>query len=182
MSDRGSTVRSRAQRGDDVAPTTAPTTTLQALAPPTRRSPAEIACHADFEHVTAPLEDLTCVVCLGAFEEPVELLPCRHLLCRACMEGIDAPTCPACREVTTSAAWAHRTISNLCEGLLVRCNVCGWEGPQGRFVSHTLNNACVKRPTRVEKAAADNAASDQKVASAKAAAAKATADKAAAKA
>ena len=61
------------------------------------------------------------------------------------MEGIVAPTCPACRVVTTSAAWAHRMVANMCEGLVVRCNVCGWEGPRGRFVHHILNKACMRR-------------------------------------
>ena len=149
MSQRGLRPQAPAFRGVKVVvlPVTS-VTTLQALAPPTRRTPAEIACHADFEHITAPLEDLACVVCLAAFEEPVELLPCRHLLCRACMEGIVAPTCPACRVVTISATWAHRAVGNLCESLLVRCNVCGWKGARGIFVSHTLYNGCVKRTAR----------------------------------
>ena len=55
--------------------------------------------------------DLTCSVCLGVFEEPVDLAACRHSFCRGCIvaalraaDGV--ARCPLCRKPAGAAGGA----------------------------------------------------------------------------
>lgn len=48
-------------------------------------------------------DDAECVICLGALERPVELLPCAHFFCQDCFCAlVDTPAfqnrCPTCRQ------------------------------------------------------------------------------------
>jgi RING finger protein 170 len=63
-------------------------------------------------------QDADCVICLGAFQTPVEMLNCGHLCCQDCLVAlVDAPTfhgkCPICRcDIHFFAPAFHRMPEN----------------------------------------------------------------------
>ncbi|TPP44940.1 EF-hand domain pair family protein [Leishmania donovani] len=56
-------------------------------------------------------EELTCAVCLDSWKDPVELMPCGHIFCKACATGLKE--CPVCRDPIRSTKAPNRTLVNM---------------------------------------------------------------------
>ena len=68
---------------------------------------------------TPVLEDLTCKKCHCIPYQPVQLLPCCHLMCRSCI-SIDGTSCP-CDDKANQVKSPSDLVVKLLGGLLVRC-------------------------------------------------------------
>jgi hypothetical protein len=77
---------------------------------------------------------LKCVVCCEMFSNPVELLPCRHLVCEDCSSRLQH--CPSCQERVLDVAQPHYMIVKLCQEIRVKCVRCSWRGRKIEAPSH----------------------------------------------
>ena len=88
-------------------------------------------------------EELECAVCLSPFEKPVEIVPCNHVFCRDCINGLDS--CPECRVSIQGREHPNRVIVNMVLQLKGRCTVCEWTGSRETFES-THRGRCPGSP------------------------------------
>lgn len=97
---------------------------------------------------------LECPICRSAFDNPVMLLPCAHLFCRACLQAsLDvAPLCPLDRLPVAVAPQtdsvlqpAPRNIQQLLDALptAAHCDECGWRGRRDAAQHHLCTVRCV---------------------------------------
>ncbi len=70
-------------------------------------------------------------MCLSPSELPVELQPCTHIFCRACLEGLTK--CPLCSTNIEARHQPHRMIINMLNGLPGKCGDCPWKGTREEF-------------------------------------------------
>ena len=104
------------------------------------------------------LEELTCQICLGVFENPLQL-PCEHIFCRECIHGLKefpmkGNQCPTCRtpigEINILKA-PPRIITNILYGLTIKCNFeeCPFQSKLDVMPSHQTKE-CDFRPVRCQ--------------------------------
>ncbi|CAC9491944.1 conserved hypothetical protein [Leishmania infantum JPCM5] len=79
-------------------------------------------------------EELTCAVCLDSWKDPVELMPCGHIFCKACATGLKE--CPVCRDPIRSTKAPNRTLVNMALQIRVKCRRCQWKGTREQGMSH----------------------------------------------
>ena len=95
----------------------------------------------DAEFVTAPPDDLVCIMCHLALREPVQIARCGHRFCSVCFEKFKdfsrqhgvALTCPLDRNpVETHQVFSDMAATRAVLALCVRCeenpNGCEWTG------------------------------------------------------
>ena len=86
------------------------------------------------------LNQLTCTVGLGIFNDPVAL-PCQHVFCRSCIEAwlVKNNTCPKCRLGFTKESLKPQWIfARIIKNAPVYCSNtgCKWAGTQENLESH----------------------------------------------
>lgn len=84
-------------------------------------------------------EELTCAVCLDAWNEPTEALPCGHIFCKSCMRSMKL--CAVCRKNISSTKSPNRALINMAMQVKVRCLQCGWKGSREQSTNHLCNTA-----------------------------------------
>ena len=104
--------------------------------------------------VTVDLFKYKCSVCLDVVKQPVQLIPCGHIFCRACIDSVRSisqkKTCPECRSVCSFfpdafhlrelknevivCEWCDKNVlfgtieyhyEKECEKVVVKCALCG---------------------------------------------------------
>eukprot|EP00826_Nyctotherus_ovalis_P065598 TRINITY_DN9645_c0_g2_i4.p1 TRINITY_DN9645_c0_g2~~TRINITY_DN9645_c0_g2_i4.p1 ORF type:complete len:413 (+),score=104.27 TRINITY_DN9645_c0_g2_i4:139-1377(+) len=86
------------------------------------------------------LNQLTCSICLGIFNEPLEL-SCQHTFCKFCIKDWlkKNDTCPKCRNtVGKDSLKPNLVFSNMIKYSVVSCNneKCSWKGPYATLRAH----------------------------------------------
>ncbi|RNF16662.1 EF hand [Trypanosoma cruzi] len=72
-----------------------------------------------------------CGVCLCQWVCPLEIFPCRHIFCEACVESVDR--CPECSASIEQRRRPNVAILELQKHSKGRCSVCGWVGTFENF-------------------------------------------------
>ena len=94
------------------------------------------------------LQDLTCSICLGVVDQPVELTLCSSLVCAPCLTtwlfgcGESLP-CPCCHRNLSDLDDIRRVsdvVKQLMEGLLVSCT-CGETVRNGQYRAHAAGDS-----------------------------------------
>ncbi|CAC9491935.1 conserved hypothetical protein [Leishmania infantum JPCM5] len=91
-------------------------------------------------------EELTCAVCLDSWKDPVELMPCGHIFCKACATGLKE--CPVCRDPIRSTKAPNRTLVNMALQIRVKCRRCQWKGTREQGMSHVCGKASCSSPNQ----------------------------------
>jgi hypothetical protein len=82
-------------------------------------------------------KSVECCVCCVPWVQPVELQPCRHVLCRGCCAELPKPICcPECRAAAEEVLPAPRAISGVVDELSCRCLHCGNSASRGVIFTH----------------------------------------------
>ncbi|CBZ27467.1 conserved hypothetical protein [Leishmania mexicana MHOM/GT/2001/U1103] len=89
-------------------------------------------------------EELTCAVCLDSWKDPVELMPCGHIFCKAC--ATDLKECPVCRDSVRSTKAPNRTLVNMALQIQVKCRRCQWKGTREQGMTHVCGKASSSSP------------------------------------
>ncbi|CAG0906383.1 unnamed protein product [Cyprideis torosa] len=93
------------------------------------------------EWFTSEVPDLfVCASCLGVVHQPVEVQPCLHLFCKACIEDwtrVDS-TCPKCRKPITANALEEpgTNLLRLLNQLKIKCPDCTRQTEYSEFQRH----------------------------------------------
>ena len=80
-------------------------------------------------------DTFSCPVCLGPWEDPVELKPCGHIGCARCL-GPPAPQCFVCGSRVLSAVPPNRALLNMLDSAAGHCSGCSWSGDLRQFPAH----------------------------------------------
>ncbi|EKF25987.1 hypothetical protein MOQ_010341 [Trypanosoma cruzi marinkellei] len=72
-----------------------------------------------------------CGVCLCQWVCPLEIFPCRHIFCEACVEDVDR--CPECSAAIEQRKRPNVAILELQKHSKGRCSVCSWVGTFEKF-------------------------------------------------
>eukprot|EP00826_Nyctotherus_ovalis_P058919 TRINITY_DN8148_c0_g1_i1.p1 TRINITY_DN8148_c0_g1~~TRINITY_DN8148_c0_g1_i1.p1 ORF type:complete len:415 (-),score=89.94 TRINITY_DN8148_c0_g1_i1:36-1280(-) len=88
------------------------------------------------------LNQLTCSIGLGIFNEPMEL-PCQHTFCKSCIKGWlkKDSSCPKCRNtVSKDSLKVHRVFASMIDNSVIACNNegCKWAGPFATLQLHIM--------------------------------------------
>ncbi|ORC76862.1 uncharacterized protein TM35_002881000 [Trypanosoma theileri] len=94
--------------------------------------------------VTDCSEELLCAICCDSWKDPIEMVPCGHIFCRACVK--DVKTCPLCRGSVTNMTRPNRTLVNISLAVPVKCVTCGWTGTREQGNSHVCGSG-TNKPT-----------------------------------
>lgn len=78
-------------------------------------------------------EELICCICLDPFDQPMELRPCSHLVCK---NHLPLTRCPLCRDAVRIYYPPNRVVTNLAAAASVRCKLCDWVGTRLTRASH----------------------------------------------
>jgi hypothetical protein len=124
--------------------------------PPNKFPNARLVLDVDFMYTSnTPMhDDFSCKVCLSPYVQPLELIPCEHVVCFACSkkllkEASKIPCaqllCPECRTPVSNFKPPNRVISNVVDAMEVRCLSCGHVSPRDLYVTHE----CKKRSVYV---------------------------------
>ena len=79
------------------------------------------------------IESITCRLCKCAINDPVEVLPCKSLICCSCViahleKGKDAFTCPGCGESHECTSSSFSRVSpmeeKMIKNMMIKCNKC----------------------------------------------------------
>ena len=78
--------------------------------------------------------NLQCAICLDAWCNPTELVPCEHIFCTACVYNLAA--CPLCRARVNARRRPHHVLWNMSREVRVKCTACLWEGTRETSEHH----------------------------------------------
>lgn len=82
---------------------------------------------------------LECQVCLDAWRDPVQLLKCGHIFCRACVPP-SSTRCPQCRGDVTGFQTPGEEIVAATWRVSVVCSSCGWRGTRQASETHRCDS------------------------------------------
>ena len=100
-----------------------------------------ITLMSTFSAVPPENDDIKCAVCLMPWTDPVELLPCKHLFCRACVRALRKRECPECRTAIQSEGLPNRILINMAAAATVKCDACSWQGRNDAARTHPCPSA-----------------------------------------
>ena len=89
-------------------------------------------------------ESLECPVCLSLWKLPLEVKPCRHIICHDCIrfclwnQKSEIKSCPVCRLQLMGLREPHRLLIAMLSETPVRCSACNWKGKQACFSAHAM--------------------------------------------
>ena len=124
------------------------------------------------------LNDVTCPSCDLAINRPIEILPCKSLVCCSCCNKLvslqTSFSCPGCNETHESAVCSFsrpsRIVENMLNEMVVECEKCcekiklaliekecAYHGnDSSHMLEDVLNQSLEVEPTKLEKRAAVN--------------------------
>lgn len=77
------------------------------------------------------IESITCKLCNSSLRDPVEVLPCKSLLCCSCVlkvKALESFNCPGCSEshelIASSFSRMSPVTEKMIKNILIKCNKC----------------------------------------------------------
>lgn len=98
-----------------------------------------------YDPIPADKQFLECAVCLEPWRDAVELTPCGHIFCKACVragsEQQCLTACPECRSAVAGHQKPNRMLLNMIAQLPGKCSACTWVGSEEAFAHHPCATA-----------------------------------------
>ncbi|KAH9600537.1 zinc finger protein [Trypanosoma melophagium] len=86
-----------------------------------------------------------CGVCLCQWKDAEELIPCRHIYCKSCVE--DLQECPECCTAIERRQAPNSALLELQKCMKGKCSACGWMGTYREFVE--IHVKCSSKPKEI---------------------------------
>ncbi|ORC87873.1 EF hand [Trypanosoma theileri] len=83
-----------------------------------------------------------CGICLCQWKDALELIPCRHIYCKKCVETLHE--CPECCTAIERTRAPNAALLELQKCIKGKCSACGWMGTYREFVEIHLK--CSSKP------------------------------------